>query len=52
MVVGRELRHMVFDGDFPGRRVVELYGEGGVTLSCEADMAVLPCQSASVSKYD
>lgn len=40
---------MVFNGDLPWRRVVKLYGEGGVTLGCGADVAVLLlCQSQSV----
>lgn len=40
---------MVFNGDLPWRRVVKLYGEGGVTLGCGADVAVLlKCQSQSV----
>lgn len=29
---------MVFNGDFPRRSIVKLYGEGGVTLSWGADV--------------
>lgn len=32
---------MIFNGDFPRRSVVKLYGEGGVTLGCGANSAVL-----------
>lgn len=41
---------MIFDGDFPWRGVVKLYGERGVTLSCGEDIAVLLlCHPVSVS---
>lgn len=50
VVVRCELWHMVFNCDFPWRSVVKLYGEGGVTLSCGKDIAVLLlCQSESVN---
>lgn len=49
VVVRRELRHMVFNGDFPRRSIVKLDGEGGMTLSCGADNAVLQCLSPSAS---
>lgn len=49
VVVRRELWHMVFNGDFPRGSVVKLDGEGGMTLSCGADNAVLQCLSPSVS---
>lgn len=47
VVVRRELGHVVFDGDFPRRSVVKLYGEGGVTLSCGADLQVSLCRHAA-----
>lgn len=50
VVVRRELWHMVFNGDFPRGSIVKLDGEGGMTLSCGADNAVLQCLSVAISQ--